>query len=160
MLTYFTYLNYDANREYNNRIEEQLKEQAACSFKPKIRERSRELAKRRGRGVMPARTVSAPQALRATALGDVGRVPRARIRQGAATRRAQTVAPARTQPQVERRPMGQAQWKLENVKCMRPVPLSMMPDNMLHVLERKHHVGQFALAVGTPSVITSLTLQV
>ena len=26
MLTYFTYLNYDANREYNNRIEEQLKE--------------------------------------------------------------------------------------------------------------------------------------
>ena len=26
MVTYFTYLNYDANREYNNRIEEQLKE--------------------------------------------------------------------------------------------------------------------------------------
>lgn len=26
MVTYFTYLNYDAIREYNNRIEEQLKE--------------------------------------------------------------------------------------------------------------------------------------
>ena len=26
MVTYFTYLNYDANREYNNRIEEHLKE--------------------------------------------------------------------------------------------------------------------------------------
>ena len=26
MATYFTYLNYDANREYNNRIEAQLKE--------------------------------------------------------------------------------------------------------------------------------------
>lgn len=26
MATYFTYLNYDANREYNNRIEAQLKD--------------------------------------------------------------------------------------------------------------------------------------
>ena len=25
MVTYFTFLNYDANREYNNRIEKQLK---------------------------------------------------------------------------------------------------------------------------------------
>ena len=29
--------------------------------------------------------------------------------------------------------MGQAQWKLENVKCMMPVLLPVMPDSMLHL---------------------------
>ena len=42
-------------------------------------------------------------------------------------------APAKKRKQVERRPMGQAQWKLENVKCMMPVLLPVMPDSMLHL---------------------------
>ena len=30
--------------------------------------------------------------------------------------------------------MGQAQWKLENLKCMMPVPLPVMPDSMLEAI--------------------------
>ena len=52
----------------------------------------------RPREAMRPRTVSATQGLRATALGHVRRVPLARTRQGAATRRAQTVAPGNIWP--------------------------------------------------------------
>ena len=37
-------------------------------------------------------------------------------------------APAKVRKQVQRRPMGQAQWTLENVTCVQPVPLSQMAD--------------------------------
>ena len=53
--------------------------------------------------------VCAMQGLRATALRDVSRVPLARIRQGAATRRARTVAPGNTPPRVGRRPVSVTQ---------------------------------------------------
>ena len=52
--------------------------------------------------------VCAMQGLRATALRAVRRVPLARIRQGAATRRARTVAPGNTPPRVVRRPRARA----------------------------------------------------
>jgi hypothetical protein len=59
------------------------------------------------------KSASAPQALRATTLGDVKRVPLARIRQGAATRRAQTAAPGRTPQRVGRRPRARARRALQ-----------------------------------------------
>ena len=59
------------------------------------------------------KSASAPQALRATTLGDVKRVPLERIRQGAATRRAQTAAPGRTPQRVGRRPRARARRALQ-----------------------------------------------
>ena len=53
-------------------------------------------------------------------------------------------AHAKARKQVERRPMGQAQWKLENVKCMTPVPLPVMPDSMLHMhMDATAHDSEF-----------------
>ena len=52
--------------------------------------------------------VCAMQGLRATALRAVRRVPLARIRQGAATRRAQSVPPGNTRQRVGQRPRARA----------------------------------------------------
>ena len=77
--------------------------------RPRARARRARQTRTRRRGAMPPRTVSATQGLRATALGAVRRVPLARIRQGAATRRARTVAPGNTPPRVGRRPRARVQ---------------------------------------------------
>ena len=55
---------------------------------------------------------------------------------------------AKVRTQVQRRPMGQAQWTLENVTCVQPVPLSQMADqtssNMLQLhMDATEHVSNF-----------------
>ena len=57
-------------------------------------------------------------------------------------------APAKVRKQVQRRPMGQAQWTLENVTCVQPVPLSQMADptcsNMLQLhMDATEHFSDF-----------------
>ena len=57
-------------------------------------------------------------------------------------------APAKVRKQVQRRPMGQAQWTLENVTCVQPVPLSQMADptcsNMLQLhMDATEHFSEF-----------------
>ena len=79
---------------------------------------------------MPPRTVSATQGIRATALGHVRRVPLARIRQGAATRRAQSVVPGNTRQGVGRRARARArrarQTRTRRRGVMRPRTVSAM----------------------------------
>ena len=53
-------------------------------------------------------------------------------------------APAKERKQVQRRPMGQAQWTLENVTCVHPVPLSQMADPMLQLhMDATEHFSDF-----------------